>query len=117
MGSLAARVSRLPQTLLSATVRGYQLLFSPWLGNGCRFEPSCSTYALEALRRHGALRGSALAGWRLLRCQPWCQGGCDPVPHNAAAPLQGLFRRFADPRSTPPTPAADPGTPQPHKYP
>jgi putative membrane protein insertion efficiency factor len=58
----------------------YRLLLKPWVGNACRFEPSCSAYALQALQRHGALGGSALTGWRILRCQPWCQGGCDPVP-------------------------------------
>jgi putative membrane protein insertion efficiency factor len=66
--------------VLIALVRGYRLLLSPWLGNACRFEPTCSIYAIEALDRHGALSGSYLAGRRLLRCHPWCPGGCDPVP-------------------------------------
>lgn len=83
-----------PRRLLIALVSGYRLLLKPWLGNACRFEPSCSAYAIEALERHGALAGSALTGWRLVRCQPWCDGGCDPVPHNPRAPLQGLFTRF-----------------------
>jgi len=65
---------------LITLVRGYRLLLSPWLGNACRFEPTCSVYAIEALERHGALAGSYLAGRRLLRCHPWCDGGCDPVP-------------------------------------
>lgn len=76
-----------PQQLLSGLVRGYRLLLKPWVGNACRFEPSCSAYALTALQRHGALRGSALAGWRVLRCHPWCAGGHDPVP-DRTAPLQ-----------------------------
>ena len=49
-------------------------------GAGCRFEPSCSAYGLEALRRHGFFKGSALAFWRILRCGPWSRGGADPVP-------------------------------------
>jgi putative membrane protein insertion efficiency factor len=70
----------LAQRLLMLLVRGYRFWFKPWLGNTCRFEPSCSAYALQALRLHGAARGAALAGWRLLRCHPWCEGGCDDVP-------------------------------------
>ena len=73
--------------LLIGLVKGYRLLLSPWLGSACRFEPSCSVYALGALERHGALRGSALTAWRLLRCHPWCAGGHDPVPERA----HGLF--------------------------
>ncbi|VWX59407.1 putative membrane protein insertion efficiency factor [Burkholderiales bacterium 8X] len=66
--------------LLIAAVKGYRLLLSPWLGASCRFEPTCSAYALEALERHGAAAGSYLVLHRLARCQPWCQGGHDPVP-------------------------------------
>jgi len=80
----------LPQRSLIALVRGYRLLLKPWLGNACRFEPTCSAYALQALERHGAAAGCALAAARVLRCQPWCQGGCDEVP--AQAPR--LFRRL-----------------------
>ena len=69
--------------LLIGIVRAYRLLLSPWLGNACRFEPTCSAYALEALEVHGAARGSALTLRRLARCQPWCQGGHDPVPPRA----------------------------------
>ena len=68
------------QRLLILLVRFYRLFLSPWLGSSCRFEPTCSRYALEALERHGAWKGTRLAGWRVLRCHPWCQGGCDPVP-------------------------------------
>ncbi len=66
--------------LLIGIVKGYRLLLSPWLGNACRFEPTCSAYAVEALEVHGAGRGSYLTLRRLARCQPWCQGGHDPVP-------------------------------------
>ena len=71
---------QLPQRLLMALVQGYRLLLKPWLGNACRFEPSCSAYALQALQQHGAVVGSTLAAGRLLRCHPWCEAGCDPVP-------------------------------------
>ncbi|MGL4667790.1 MAG: membrane protein insertion efficiency factor YidD [Saezia sp.] len=61
-------------------VKGYRLFFSPWVGNSCRFEPTCSQYALIALEKHGAAYGVLLIVWRILRCQPWCKGGYDPVP-------------------------------------
>ncbi len=61
-------------------VRVYQWTLRPVLGANCRFAPSCSEYAVDALRRHGAVRGSGLAAWRILRCNPWCEGGYDPVP-------------------------------------
>jgi len=70
----------LPRQGLVALVLGYRMLLKPWLGNACRFEPTCSAYALEALRRHGAAAGSTLAAARVMRCHPWCQGGLDPVP-------------------------------------
>jgi putative membrane protein insertion efficiency factor len=69
-----------PRRVLVALVKGYRLLLKAWLGNSCRFEPSCSQYALDALNRHGALAGSSLTVGRILRCHPWCEGGCDPVP-------------------------------------
>ena len=78
------------RALLMALVRGYRLLLSPWLGSSCRFEPSCSRYALEALERHGAAAGSYLTLRRLARCQPWCEGGCDPVPDQAPRLFTGL---------------------------
>ena len=90
---------RLPQRLLVLLVKGYRLLLSPWVGNVCRYYPSCSHYALDALNRHGALGGSALAAWRVLRCNPWSLGGCDPVPERA--PWQGLFTRLVPPAGDP----------------
>lgn len=66
--------------LLVALVRGYQLLISPLLGPTCRYYPSCSRYAIQALETHGVLRGSWLAIRRLLRCHPWSPGGVDHVP-------------------------------------
>lgn len=66
--------------LLALPVRAYRLFLSPWLGHGCRFQPTCSVYALEALEAHGGLRGGWLALRRLCRCHPWGGAGYDPVP-------------------------------------
>ena len=66
--------------VLSLPIRAYRLLLSPWLGNGCRFHPTCSAYALGALEKHGAVKGSFLAALRILRCNPWGGRGYDPVP-------------------------------------
>jgi uncharacterized protein len=60
-------------------LRAYQRAFSPLLGARCRYYPSCSEYAAQAIERFGILRGLVLAGWRLLRCNPWSSGGLDPV--------------------------------------
>ncbi len=68
------------KTLLVLLLRGYQLLLSPMLGQNCRFYPSCSNYALEAIRVHGAGKGGLLAAKRVCRCHPWNPGGNDPVP-------------------------------------
>ena len=76
-------LSDAPRRALIGLVKGYRLLLSPWLGNGCRFEPTCSVYAVGALERHGALAGTYLMLHRIGRCQPWCQGGHDPVPERA----------------------------------
>ena len=73
-------VARLPRSLLATLIRGYQRLLSPVLPPSCRFYPSCSQYALDAITRHGALKGSWLAARRLARCHPFHPGGFDPVP-------------------------------------
>lgn len=103
---IARQLAQLPRDALLLLVRGYRLLLKPWLGNACRFEPTCSAYAIGALERHGALRGSALAGWRLLRCHPWCDGGLDPVPEHFAPPAAGLFTRLRAPDADPHASAA-----------
>jgi putative membrane protein insertion efficiency factor len=69
-----------PRRLLAALIRAYQRFVSPALPPSCRFHPSCSQYALEAVTRHGALKGSWLAARRLARCHPFHPGGFDPVP-------------------------------------
>ncbi|RBI67567.1 membrane protein insertion efficiency factor YidD [Roseovarius sp. TE539] len=61
-------------------VRAYRLLFSPWVGNGCRYHPTCSAYALEALEKHGTIRGTWLAARRIARCHPLGGSGIDNVP-------------------------------------
>ena len=86
-------VSDWPRQALVGLVKGYRLLLSPWLGNGCRFEPTCSVYAINALEQHGALVGTYLMLYRIGRCQPWCQGGHDPVPDRAPR----LFSRLVSP--------------------
>ena len=68
------------KSVLIALVKGYRLLLSPWWGSSCRFTPTCSLFAIEALERHGAWRGTWLAMRRVSRCHPWRAGGYDPVP-------------------------------------
>lgn len=69
-----------PGAILIALIRVYQYTLSPLLGQRCKYYPSCSNYAVGALREHGVVRGSGLAAWRLLRCNPFSNGGHDPVP-------------------------------------
>ena len=83
------------EALLIGIVRAYRLMLKAWIGASCRFEPSCSAYALQALEKHGAAAGSYLTLTRLARCHPGCAGGCDPVP--LARPR--LFSRLSDPSS------------------
>jgi putative membrane protein insertion efficiency factor len=83
------------RTLLIGLVKGYRLLLSPWLGSACRFEPTCSRYALGALEDHGAAAGTYLTIARLARCHPWCDGGLDPVPEHKPR----LFSRLISPSS------------------
>ena len=75
--------------LLVLLVRAYQRALSPLLGDRCKYHPTCSQYAVDALREYGALRGTVLAVWRVLRCNPWSAGGVDHA-HD-----QTLFRRRA----------------------
>lgn len=77
--------------LLMGLVRVYRLILSPWLGPSCRYEPTCSAYALDALAQHGAAAGSYLTLHRLVRCGPWCQGGYDPIPEQAPRLFSALF--------------------------
>lgn len=73
------------QTLLLSLIRAYRFLLSPWIGGQCRFSPTCSVYAMQAIELYGAGRGSWMALKRLLRCHPFCPGGKDPVPGSEEA--------------------------------
>jgi putative membrane protein insertion efficiency factor len=77
--------SHVMRTIALTPIVAYQRLISPALPRRCRYEPTCSSYAVQALREYGILRGLVLATWRLLRCNPWSPGGYDPVA------AQGLF--------------------------
>jgi hypothetical protein len=81
------------RTLVTAPIVAYQKLISPAIPRRCKYEPSCSRYAVEAIRHYGILRGLVLAGWRLLRCNPFSYGGYDPVEaqriFKAARPTDG----------------------------
>jgi putative membrane protein insertion efficiency factor len=90
-------VSDLARRVVIAPIRVYQRFISPALPRRCKYEPTCSLYAVQAIRRFGILRGLVLAGWRLLRCNPFSHGGFDPVE------AQRLFR--TRPASEPPAPA------------
>lgn len=81
--------------LLALPIRGYRRFISPLLGHNCRFLPTCSEYALDALRLHGAFKGSLLAAARILRCNPLFPGGYDPVPPKGrwVSPERKLSRR------------------------
>jgi putative membrane protein insertion efficiency factor len=87
---------QIPALLLRALITIYQWTLRPMLGPHCRFTPSCSNYALEAIARHGVVKGSALATGRILRCNPWCDGGDDPVPCTCS-----LLPRFLRSRAVP----------------
>ena len=95
--TVLALLQDLPRRSLTGLVRFYRFFLKPWLGNACRFEPTCSAYALGALHRHGAMAGSYLAVRRILRCNPLCAGGCDPVP-DVAPPL---FTRLLSSKTRP----------------
>jgi putative membrane protein insertion efficiency factor len=82
------------RSIVVAPIRGYQRFVSPALPRSCKYEPTCSHYAVEAVRTEGVLRGLVLAGWRILRCNPWSHGGYDPVS------AQRVFRSR---RSSPPS--------------
>jgi uncharacterized protein len=78
--ALLRTLGRVPRAIAIAFVRVYQLVLRPWLGPRCRFHPSCSCYATEALAEHGVWHGGWLAMRRISRCHPWHAGGFDPVP-------------------------------------
>ena len=73
------------QTIILYLIKAYRLLLSPFFGQACRFEPSCSRYTEEAVKTHGAIKGSMLGVKRICRCHPWNEGGFDPVPGTCSA--------------------------------
>ena len=73
------KLSRLASSALISLIRVYQATLSPLIGRQCRFVPTCSNYFIEAVRRRGPIRGSLMGLWRVLRCNPLCRGGYDPV--------------------------------------
>ncbi len=77
---VGAKISKALQIILILSIRGYRLVVSPWLGSNCRFIPTCSQYAIEAIQQFGVLKGSWFMIKRLSRCHPCCEGGLDPVP-------------------------------------
>lgn len=79
----------IPATVLVGMIRVYQVVVSPMTGPTCKYYPSCSSYAVTAIRTHGALRGTGLALWRILRCNPWSLGGVDDVPPARERPRAG----------------------------
>jgi putative membrane protein insertion efficiency factor len=81
--------------VLIGLLKAYRAVISPLYGQVCRYHPSCSAYALDAVREHGSLRGSWLAARRLARCHPWAAGGYDPVPVKRVPPKQSPSRASA----------------------
>ena len=92
--------------LFMGLIRLYQWTISPLLGPRCKYWPSCSHYGYEAFARHGTLRGMALTGWRIVRCNPWSHGGIDEVPPARPARWAGRFGRYTTGSTT--TPGAPP---------
>ena len=111
---LDATVGRVLRLLLTGLIAGYQRFVSPVLGPRCRFYPSCSSYALEAVQVHGAVKGAALATARVCRCHPWNPGGVDHVPPRGAwkpAPYVALESHDLPGFPAPDAPAAPSTTP------
>ena len=79
MTSVTTAIARAPRVAMMGLIRGYQLVISPMSGPSCKYYPSCSNYGMEAVRVHGAFIGGLMAAWRVLRCNPFSNGGYDPV--------------------------------------
>jgi putative membrane protein insertion efficiency factor len=80
------------RSIALAPIRAYQRVLSPMLPSRCKYHPTCSEYAVQAIRTEGVLRGLVLAGWRLLRCNPWSHGGFDPVENQRIFPSRRVAR-------------------------
>ena len=104
MNRVFAMLIHAPKSSLIFAVKAYRLLISPSLGASCRFTPSCSAYSIEALSQHGAAAGTYLTLRRLVRCNPWCEGGHDPVPPPQPASFFSRLRKpsaFISSKKTP----------------
>jgi putative membrane protein insertion efficiency factor len=86
-------MKRVANAMVLRLLRGYKWMISPWLPPACRYVPTCSEYAMEAVEKYGALRGGMLAAWRVLRCHPFAKGGYDPVVGSA----HGIEKAFDSP--------------------
>ena len=101
--------------VIIALIKVWRAVISPWYGPTCKYYPSCSAYALDAVQVHGAIKGTGLIIWRLLRCNPWSNGGVDPVPGSALAAQ--IAAEEADENGTTPRPyaaAPSPAAARPH---
>jgi putative membrane protein insertion efficiency factor len=99
----------IPARLLVVPIEGYRRFVSPFLGQRCRFAPSCSAYAASAIRTHGALRGLWFAASRVARCHPWNPGGVDPVPPVRSARARDVSDLLATTAALPSSSAMTPG--------
>jgi uncharacterized protein len=86
-GRTASQIARIARGVVVAPIALYQRVISPAIPRRCKYEPTCSRYAVEAIREYGILRGAVLATWRLLRCNPWSYGGYDPVEAQRVFPV------------------------------
>jgi uncharacterized protein len=98
MSSAHSRVVRVVRAVAVAPIVVYQRVLSPAIPRRCKYEPTCSRYAVEAIWRYGILKGLVLAGWRLLRCNPWSYGGYDPVEAQRVFPIRasGLVKQASE---------------------
>lgn len=90
IGTIGAMISRALSTVLMLPIRWYQKTISPFTPRRCRYEPTCSAYAIQALKIHGPVKGLVLAIWRVIRCNPWSKGGVDRVPPKGEWPHKPL---------------------------
>lgn len=88
------------KSTLLALIRGYRYVLSPWIGNGCRFWPTCSEYAMQAIEQYGVLRGIWMMLTRLARCHPYSAGGVDPLPQQFSWRCWRCANRDSEPSST-----------------
>ena len=108
---LAWVVALLPRNACVVVLRAYRAAISPLYGNVCRYHPSCSRYALEAIQQYGVVRGSAMGAWRIARCNPWAAGGIDDVPDRRRPYIVNRFGFVLAP--TPQQPQSSVGSPLP----